>query len=455
MPRFVLRTDGDENNPTLARVYGPNQSTRGRVDVWERDGDRTKFVLLLGQGGRYGCDGINEFHYGGFNIPEFEAGHEGDEAYRNWKFYPGTRSLGYDDPVQGRSWCFPDLDETYSFICHIDVKLPTDFSPGADEVPTNSEVFMRGLKVMHYELVEGQLEETAPAISANPAWVGLDLWREKGNKPLSRFQPWASSWKEWQELSDVLLTWDMGGDFGEVDLPQYQANVVFAQSISPRAAFQTVIDRCPGVKWFDANGGIGILPDYDRDPVHTFNSYNIVKKGVTLTPPDPSALDNFYIFLYRDIDDVSTAPETLGQLLYRQNKVEIDLANLRDSIGGRPRVYTVPLGGGPMHQMHAEHLAWWTVRNRTAINAVPDILADDIIYPTRFTVKGQMDSFHVTQGDHIDISDHHMVGLAMPLCNVKSEVTHARRGERTFQVQLTARDAYRPTDHTFYQPRTQ
>jgi hypothetical protein len=192
MPQFVLRSDGDETNPTLARVYGPNQSTRGRVDVWERDGDRTKAVVLLCNGGRYGCDGINELHFQGFNIPEFETGHDGDEAFRNWKFYPGTRSLGYDDPIQGRSWCFPDLDETYSFICHVDVKIPVDLSPEAeeaDEVPTEFEIFMRGLKVMHYDLVDGLLEETAPALSENPAWVGLDLWREAGHLPLSRLQP--------------------------------------------------------------------------------------------------------------------------------------------------------------------------------------------------------------------------------------------------------------------------
>lgn len=452
MSQFVLRSDGDESNPTLARVYGPAQSTRGRVALFGRDGDRTTFVLFLCQGGKYGCDGINEFHYNGFNIPEFEPGGESD-LYRNWKFYPGTRSLGYDDPVQGRSWCFPDVDDTFSTICHLDVKLPADFSPDEGEVPDGSEVFMRGLKVMHYDLVDDQLEETAAALSDNPAWVGMDIWREIKQLPLSRFQPWAPTWKEFADRSAELLEWDMGGDYDVVEIPRYQANCVFSSSISPRAAFQTVMDRCPGVKWFDANGGLGILSNYDRDPIHTFNGYNILKKGVTLTPPDAATLYNFFIFLYRDIDDVSTEPEILGQLLYRQNKVEIDLYNLRDSIGGKLRSITINLGGGPMHQSQAERIGWFIVRNMTAINAEPDILADDIIYPARFSVKAQMDSFQVTQGDHVEISDHYMVGLATPLCNVKTEVTHARRGERSFQVQLTARDAYRDTDHTAYQPR--
>lgn len=454
MALFVLRQDGDENNPTLARVYGPNQSTRGRVVLWERDGDRTKFVLLLANGGRYGCDGINEYHYEGALIPEFEAGHDGDEAFRHWKFYPGTRSLGFSDPVQGRPWCFPDSDDTFSGKCYLAVKLPAEFSPAADKVPDGSEVFMRGLKVMHYDLIEGQLEETAPAISSNNALVGLDIWREVRGLPLSRFQPWASTWKDYEARCDGLIAWDKGEDYGGVvDIPRFEANCVFSSSTSPRAAFQTVIDRSPGVKWFDANGGIGILPDYDRDPVHSFNPYNILKKGLTLTPPDPSALYNFYMILFRDLDDVSTDEETAGQLLYRQNNVPIDLSNLRDSIGGRLRAYTLNLGGGPMHRSLAERIGWWTVRNMTAINAVPDILADDIIYPIRFAVKGQMDSLQVTQGDHIEIRDHYMVKLRTPLCNVKTEVTHPKRGERSFMVELTARNAYRDTDHTAYQPR--
>jgi hypothetical protein len=450
----VLRQNGDANNPTLARVYGPNQSTRGQLYLWERDGDRTKGSLVLSQGGTYGCDGINEFHYGGFNVLEFEAGHEGDEAFRNWKFYPGTISVGFEDPIQGRSWCFPDSDDTLSGICHLDFKLPADLSPGAGEVPNDCEVFMRGLLVMHYDLVEGFLEETVPAISSNNALVGLDIWREVRKLPLSRFQPWAPTWKEYETRCGALLDWDKGEDYGGVvQIPRYEANCVFSSSISPRGAFQTVVDRSPGVKWFDANGGIGILPNYDRDPIHPFNSGNILKKGVTLSPPDPSELYNFFIILFRDIDDVSTDPDTLGQLLYRQNKVEIDLANLRDSIGGRLRVYTLNLGGGPMRRSLAERIGWWTVRNMTAINAVPDILADDIVYPTRFAVKGQMDSFHVTQGEHVEISDHYMVKLRTPLCNVKTETTHPKKGERTFAVQLTARDAYRDTDHTHYQPR--
>src|SRR5262245_10450709 len=111
--QFVFRQDGDTSNPTLARPYGP-QSTRGLVVLHDMDGDRKKFIVELCQGGRYGCDGIDEYHYNGHNVPEFTAGHEGDEVYRNWKFYPGTRSLGFDDPVQGRSWCFPTFDHTFS-----------------------------------------------------------------------------------------------------------------------------------------------------------------------------------------------------------------------------------------------------------------------------------------------------------------------------------------------------
>lgn len=445
---FVLRQENDSSNPTLARPYGPAQSTRGRVMLFDRDGARTKFILLLAQGGRYGCDGINEYHYDGTLIPEFVAGHSGDEAFRNWKFHPGTRSLGYGDAVQGRPTFFPTLNETLSGKCYIEVKLPADVSPDVDVLPDGSEVFIRGLKVMHYDLVDGFLEETAPAISANNALVGLDILREVGKLPLSRFQRWAQSWKDYEARSDELIDWNKGvAHGGVVSIPRYQANVVFPNSLSYIASFQTVVDRSPGVMWQDVNGGIRILPDPDRDPVHTFNSFNILRKGVTLTPRDPDTLYNYFLFLFRDIDDVDTGT---GQLLYRQRKVEVDLAALRDANDGiLNQLGPIDLGGGPMHQSLAERIAWYTVRNITAINAARDMTAAPIL-PVQFDVKGQMDSLHVAKSDYAEISDHYMVGLETPLCRVNKEITHPKKGERSFGVQLTARDAYRDTDHTEY-----
>jgi hypothetical protein len=443
---FVFRQEGDTTNPTLARVYGPDQSTRGRVMLWEREGDRHKFILFLAQGGEYGCDGINEYHYNGILIPEFTAGHDGDEDFRNWKFHPGTRSTGYDDPLQGRPAFFPELNKTYSFKCYLEVKLPAEHSPDVDAVPDGSEVFMRGLRVMHYDLVDDLLEETTPAISANNALVGLDILRHVGKLPLSRFQRWAQSWKDYEARCDELIEWDKGADHGGlVEIPRFEANVAFAGSLSYVAGFQTVIDRSPGVYWQDVNGGIRILPDPDRDPVHTFNSFNIVRKGLVLTPPDPDTLFNYFLFLYRDIDDVDL---DTGQLLYRQRPIEVDLSTLRDANEGILNQFgPFDLGGGPMHKSLAERIAWYIVRNLTAINAERD-MTDDPIFPTQFEVKGQMDSFHLAKADYAEISDHYIVGLQTPLCRVLKEVTHPKRGERSFTLQTTSRTAYRDIDHT-------
>ena len=443
--QFVLRGENDQNNPTLARAYG-HQSTAGRVVLFDREGDRTKYILALSQGGKYGCDGIDEFHYNGFTVPQFEAGHAGDEVYRNWKFHPGTKSLGYTDPLQGRPVFFPDIEFTFSGICYLEVKLPSAQSPAEGESPDGSEVFMRGLKVMVYELVDGLLQETDPAFSANNAWVALDVLREVAKLSLSRMQKWAQSWMDYAARCDGLILWDQGSDAGGVvEIPRYEAGVVFPNSLSPVAAFQTVIDRSPGVDWQDVNGGIRILPNPDRDLVHSFNSFNILKKGVTLTPPDPSNVFNYFLFLFRDIDDVD--PGT-SQLLYRQRKVEVDFPALRDANGGKLRRYgPVDLGGGPMHQSLAERIAWYTARQVTAINAVRD-MTEEPISPLQFEVKGQMDSLHLAKADYCEITDHYMVGIATPLCKVRREVTHAKRGERTFNVQLTARDCYRDTDHT-------
>lgn len=441
--QFVLRQQGDTSNPTLARAYD-QQSTRGRVVVFDRDGDRATFILLLAQGGRYGCHGILEYHYNGNLVPEFEVGHDGDETYRNWKFYPGTPSLGFEDPVQGRPWCFPTLDETYTEKCYLAVKLPTAISPAADVVPDGSEVFMRGLKVMHYELVEDQLEETAPAVSANNALVSLDILREVGKLPLSRFQRWATTWKAYEARCDELIPWGRGVDSGGVvDIPRHTASIVFPQSLGYLAAFESVLMRSPGVMWQDVNGGIRIVPDPNRDPVHVFNSYNILRKGVILTPPDPDNLFNYFIFTYRDIDDRD--PD--GNLRYLEKEVPpIDLARLRDANDGILNQFG-PLELGLMNQSEAERIAWYIARTKTMLNAERDTSAEPI-YPQQFEVKGQMDSFRLAKSDYAEIRDHYMVGLQTPLCRVLKETTHAKKGERTLVMQTTVRDAYRDTDHS-------
>jgi hypothetical protein len=434
---FTLRSEGDQSNPTLARVYG-HQSTRGRVVLFERDVDRTKFILLLAQGGRYGCDGIDEYHYNGTKLDATDV----DGTV--WRFHPGTASLGFDDPDQGRPELFPSLDDTFTEKCYLEVILPASISPPDGDIPDGSEVFMRGLKVMDYDIVSGQLEETAPAFSPNNALVGLDILLNVGKLPLSRFQRWAQSWKDYQDRCDELISWDKGtAGGGVVDISRFDAHIVFPSSITYGAAFEAVLMRSPGVMWQDVNGGIRILPDPNRASVHTFSSANIVKKGVILTPPDPDNLFNFYLATFRDIDDL----DTLGNLRYKIREVPpVDLAKLRDANDGILNQFG-PIDFGLMNQSLAERMLWYLARTRTMLNAERDT-ADDPIYPTPFEVKGQMDSFRVAKSDYVNISGHYMVGLQTPLCWVRKETTHAKKGERTFVVQTTVTDAYRDTDHS-------
>jgi hypothetical protein len=81
---FVLRQAKDEDNPRLPDAYG-KQITAGRLVYYEFDAalQRTKFILFLCRGGKYGCDGIEKFYYAGEELPEFTGG------ARNWRFHPG------------------------------------------------------------------------------------------------------------------------------------------------------------------------------------------------------------------------------------------------------------------------------------------------------------------------------------------------------------------------------
>jgi hypothetical protein len=86
---FVLRKTRDESNPLLPDAWGIQQ-TVGRLVYWYYSGGRTYFLVLFCRGGKYGCDGLDFFRYKGTAVPEFEAGFEGDEDYRNWRFHRGT-----------------------------------------------------------------------------------------------------------------------------------------------------------------------------------------------------------------------------------------------------------------------------------------------------------------------------------------------------------------------------
>jgi hypothetical protein len=441
--QFLLRQETDESNPTIARPYG-YQSTKGIVVLADREGDRTKFILELGNGGKYGWDSIIEYHYNGQKIEEFSTA--GD---RQWKFHPGTRSLGYTDPVQGRPEFFSDLSFTFSGKAHLEVRLPAGLSPADGQKPDGSEVFVKALKVMQYDITGSKLEETEPVWSANNALVSMDVLREVGRIPLLRFQRWADTWigddpeVAYQARADEEILWDRGEtNGGVVMVPRFDAHCVFAQSIGYAAAFESVLFRSPGVMWQYANGGLKVLPNPDRDPVHIFQPSNVVRGGISFTPPDPSKLFNFFIFTYRDLDDLDA--ET-GQRLWRKKSVFRDRPVLRDANHGG-RITFGPYYLGLMRQSLAERIASYLVRTMSGWETPDDPLLT--IFPLEYQIEGQMDASHVTKADYVQIQNHYMAGMQTALCRVKKEVIKPKKGERLFTVEVTARDLYRDTDHS-------
>lgn len=443
---FVLRQPGDTANPLLARAYG-KQSTRGLLAYFERAGDRTKGIWLLAQGGKYGCDGIDEVRYNGTVVAE-------TDVTLQWKFHPGTKSTGYNDPLQGRPEFFPNINFCFSEICYLEVILPTVLSPtDPDEAPDGLEVFMRGLKVMQYTVVSGRLQESTAAFSANNALVSLDLLREVGKVSLLRFQRWAQDWKDFETRCDALISWDKGPlDGGVVSIPRFDAHVAFGQSQDPFSSFESILLRAPGVVWQDVNGGLRPLITPDRDPVHTFIwdptqtviRSNVVRRGLSITPRDPAEVPNFFIFSYRDLDDP----------LYKEKTVPIDRQELRDAVGGTLNTLgPIPLPG-VMRQSLAERIGWYTSRNISGWDLPP--VGNDPpvqVYPAQFEVKGKADSYKVAKGDNVDLA-HEIIEIrnAAPLfCRVLKEDLQPKKGERSFTIQLTARDIYRDTDHSYTQ----
>lgn len=434
---FVLRETNSTSNPTLTRPYG-KQSTKGLPCFVERDGNRTRFILLLCVGGKYGCDSIDKYLYNGYEI---------DTA--NWVFHPGTISTGYTDPVQGRPTFFPNLNFTFSGICYLEIFLPEERSPiDATATPDGSEVYLRGLKVMHYEIADGKLQETSPAYSANPILVGIDLLREVGQISLLRFQQYAQTWVDGVDRCDEHIDWNKGADHGGVvSIPRFEAHIAFSQSIDPFSAFNQILALCPGMKWQDVNGGLRLLPTLDRDPVHTFiydptqtlTSTNITRRGLSFTPRDPSVLYNFYIISYRDLDDAN----------YKLKYVYIDYADLRDAVGGI-LIQAPMITLGVMRQSQAERAGWYTAR--TISGWYND--AGRLQYPARIEVKGQADSYIVAKSDNVLLA-HDLMEVREAdalLCSVLQETFSSPAGQRSFTIQLTDRTRlYKDTDHTVVQ----
>jgi hypothetical protein len=86
---FVLRQEGDTQNPIAPRLYGLGV-THGRNYYYRKNlqGTRTGFINILTEGARFDgdleCDGILKVFYAGFELPEFNS-----DGSRNWRFHPG------------------------------------------------------------------------------------------------------------------------------------------------------------------------------------------------------------------------------------------------------------------------------------------------------------------------------------------------------------------------------
>lgn len=429
---YALRRQGDTQNPPLAWPFG-KQSTKGRLVLWAMDGARKKVILYLSAGGRYGCDGIDALYYEGAEITELDG-----SSNPQWVFHPGTRSTGYTDPIQGRPEFFPELDFTFSGRCYVEVLLPEEYSGEEGEEPGEFEIFIRGMKVMTYSLSAlGRLQEEGAEFSANNALVALHILREGGRLPLSRFQRWAGSWIDYRDVCDEELSWDSGGDYyGVVDVARYDAHVVFPAPTDPMTAFRSVIGRSPGCKEQEVNGGIRMLTDMEREPVHTF-AYdptqtlvrsNIVKDGFSGTPRDPESVFNFYIFTYRDLLDPK----------YKERHVVVHYPELMDAAGGALNQLGPIDLGGVMTGSLAQRIAKCTAR-----------LFSEQPFDRKFEVTGQLDSAHVAKNDYVWVQ-HKIIGNTLGTKKravVNRESFEPRKGERKFTVQLTTTDYYRDADH--------
>jgi hypothetical protein len=429
---YDLRRPGDTQNPPLAWPFG-KQSTKGRRVLWAMEGARKKVILYLSSGGRYGCDGIDKLYYEGTEVSELDGG-----SSPQWVFHPGTRSTGYGDPVQGRPTFFPELDFTFSGRSYVEVLLPEEFSGDEADEPGEFEIYMRGLKVMAYSVnALGRLVEEGPVFSANNSYVGIYILREGGRLPLSRFHRWAQSWIDYRDVCDGVLSWDSGSDYyGVVDVPRYDAHVVFPAPTDPMTAFRSVITRSPGCKEQEVNGGIRIVTDLAREPVHTFGydptqtvvRSNIAKGGFSGSPRDPESVFNFYIFTYRDLLDPK----------YKERTIVVDYPELRDAAGGTLNQLGPIDLGGVMTGSLAQRIAKCTAR-----------LFSEQPFDRTFEVTGQLDSAHVAKNDYVWLA-HKIIGntlLSKKLARVSRESFEPRLGERKFSAQLWAADYYRDSDH--------
>jgi PA14 domain len=85
---FVLRQSDDESNPRLPDAYG-KQLTAGRLVYYEYDAglQRTRYIIFLCRGGKYGCSGLQKVYIHGQEVAQYAGP---GPTNPNWIFHPGT-----------------------------------------------------------------------------------------------------------------------------------------------------------------------------------------------------------------------------------------------------------------------------------------------------------------------------------------------------------------------------
>lgn len=132
----------------------------------------------------------------------FYAGLRIDPA--KWKFYPGTRSSGPSDPVQGVDSVFA-TDVPHSTTAWLRVELPAGVGPDdpASTIPDGVTVIAQTLLVQDYDASGNEL---GSSYSANPARICADLILVQAGKSKSRIN-WPA-WVKWRDFCDALLRCD-------------------------------------------------------------------------------------------------------------------------------------------------------------------------------------------------------------------------------------------------------
>lgn len=435
---FLLRQKGDTQNPVLASLCGEG-STRG-VPFYRKlisgTGPTAKWAYLSGimQGGKYGCDGASRVYCNGGEIPEFIS------AVKQWRFHPGTRSLGWDDPLQGRSEFFPELNDTFSEICYMEGLMTT----GVDD-PTRMEFFMRGMKVMDYDLTAGgHLVETGPVFTPNNALNGMYLLHEMGGMSLAQLDRHASTWLAFRDECDFELSWTkvLADPLAippiveeTIMVPRYTSHVPFSTNMDTTTAFESIMLRAPGASWQYVNGGVKMFPAPDRapvgeliwDPTQTLRLSNIVKGSFFGAPTQKDKLPNFFIYQYHDYEDEAWEIKTIF----------VDRPEARDAIGGT----VVPLGPinlGLMYESLAQRIAKSQVRQLV-----------DLPYTSAYNLSGRIDSYKIAKADNVELV-HKLLGKTLDnpvIARIVYESFLETKGERKFKARLTTMDYYRDNDH--------